>query len=122
MTTTPFQAKVEITLAPGHGGENGWIPVPAGKTLVIEYVSGEAFMPTGQKALFGVEVDQGSGAMRHYLGAHAAGAFGSADYYWASTPAKFYAKGGTQVNLRADRDLATGSAKFRLALSGYLQS
>ena len=122
MPTTPFQAKVEINLASGHGGENGWIAVPARKTLVIEYVSGEAFMPRGQKALFSVEVDQGSGAVRHYLGSQPAGAFGGKDYFWASTPAKFYAKGGTQVNLRADRDLATGTAKFRLALSGYLQS
>jgi hypothetical protein len=122
MTHTPFQAHVEITLAPTHGGENGWVSVPAGKKLVIEYLSGEAFMPTGQKALFSVEVDQGSGAVRHYLGTHAVGAFGSADYFWVSTPAKFYAKGGTKVNLRADRDIATGTATFRLSLSGHLES
>jgi hypothetical protein len=48
-----FQAHVEISLGPQHGGENGVVQVPGGKCLVIDYISGEAFMPTGQKALFG---------------------------------------------------------------------
>ena len=121
MALTPFQAHVEITLAPGQGGENGWVAVPKGKSLVIDYVSGEAFMPTGQKALFSILVDQGSGAVRHYLGTHAVGAFGPSDYFWVSTPSKFYAKGGTKVDLRADRDIATGTATFRLSLSGHLE-
>lgn len=78
-------------------------------------------MPTGQKALFSVEIAEGTGYLRHYLGTHAQGAFGTQDYFWVSTPIKLYGKGGTQVNLRADRDLATGTAKFRLSLSGHLE-
>jgi len=119
--TTPFQATVNISLAPGHGGENGWVNVPAGKRLVIEFVSGEAFMPTGQKALFGIVVQNASGTVRHYLGTHAVGSFGGQDYFWVSTPAKFYADAATKVDLRADRDLTTGTATFRLSLSGYLE-
>ena len=50
----PFQAAVEIKLPPGTGGENGFVQVPKGKRLVIEYASGEGFLPTGQKCLFSV--------------------------------------------------------------------
>jgi hypothetical protein len=35
----PFQAKVRIDLPPGQCCENGFVDVPAGKRLVIEYAS-----------------------------------------------------------------------------------
>ena len=121
MPQIPYQATVDITVGPNFGGQNGFVTVPAGHTLVIEYVSGEAFLPAGQKGLFSILVDQGSGPVRHYLGANTTGTFGAPDYFWVSTPAKFYAKGGTQLDLRADRDIATGTATFRISISGYLE-
>ena len=49
----PFQQQVEIDLPEGTGGQNGFVNVPAGKRLVIEYISSEGFLPSGQKMLFG---------------------------------------------------------------------
>ena len=116
-----FQKHVEITVPANFGGENGVFQVPKGKCLVIEYISGEAFMPHGQKALFGIITTVGGVQVRHYLGTHAVGAFGGQDYYWVSGPARIYADKGTNVTLRADRDIATGVATFRFSVSGHLE-
>jgi hypothetical protein len=116
-----FQKHVEIAVPATFGGENGVFNVPKDKCLVIEYISGEAFMPTGQKALFGIITTAGGTQVRHYLGTHALGAFGGDDYYWVSGPASIYADPGTEVTLRADRDIATGTATFRMSISGHLE-
>jgi len=116
-----FQTHVEITVPANFGGENGTFQVPGDECLVIEYISAEAFMPQGQKALFGIITTAGGVQVRHYLGTNAVGAFGSADYFWVSTPAKIYADPGTTVTLRADRDVATGTSSFRFSVSGRLR-
>lgn len=81
----PFQAAVDISMPAGFGGQNGFVTVPAKKRLVIEYVSGEAFMPTGQKCLFSVITTIGGAATgtRHYLDTDAMGTFGAPDYFRA---------------------------------------
>ena len=116
-----FQRHVEISVPPTFGGENGVVNVPTGKCLVIEYISGEAFMPQGQKALFGIITTAGGTQVRHYLGTHALGAFGGNDYYWVSGASTISADPGTSVTLRADRDVTTGTAKFRMSISGRLE-
>jgi hypothetical protein len=116
-----FQTHVEVNVPANFAGQNGVFAVPKGKCLVIEYVSAEAFMPTGQKALFGIITTVGGTQVRHYLGTHAVTAFGANDYYWVSGPTSIYASPGTQVTLRADRDAATGAAVFRFSISGHLE-
>lgn len=116
-----FQTHVEITVPVNFGGQNGTFQVPKGKCLVIEYISGEAFMPHGQKALFGIIATVAGVQVRHYLGTHAVSAFGGEDYFWVSGPATIYADPDTTVTLRADRDIATGTATFRFSVSGRLQ-
>ena len=103
-----FQMHVEIVVPVNFGGENRVFKVPPGKCLVVDYISGEAFMPNGQKALFGIITTAGGVQVRHYLGTNAAGAFGGQGYFWVSGPAHIYADPGTNVTLRADRDIATG--------------
>ncbi len=115
-----FQTHLEIVVPVSFGGENGVFKVPPGKCLVIDYVSGEAFMPNGQKALFGIITTAGGVQVRHYLGTNAAAAFGGQDYFWVSGPVHIYADPGTNVTLRADRDIATGTATFRFSVSGHL--
>jgi hypothetical protein len=115
-----FQKHVEIVVPVSFGGENGVLQVPKGKCLVIDYVSGEAFLPHGQKALFGIITTAGGVQVRHYLGTNAAGAFGGQDHFWVSGPAQIYADPGTNVTLRADRDMVTGTATFRFSVSGHL--
>jgi len=120
----PFQANVSISLPPGTGGQNGFVTVPAGKRLVIEYVSGQAFLPTGQKALFSVIVSlqgQSTGTW-HYLESTAIGTFGGEDCFQCGRPVKLYADAGNTVMLRTDRDLASGTGQSRMTLSGHLIS
>jgi len=118
----PFQAAVEIRVPNGFGGENGSVTVPKGKRLVIEYVSGEAFLPTGQKGLFSVIVSlQGQAAgTRHYLESIPMGKFGAPDYFRAGQVVRLYADQGTNVMLRIDRDIAAGDGLARMSLSGHL--
>ncbi len=118
----PFQANVSISLPSGTEGQNGFVTVPAGKRLVIEYVSGQAFLPSGQKALFSAIVSlqgQNTGTW-HYLESTAVGPFGGQDCFQCGRPVKLYADAGTTVMLRTDRDSPTGSGQSRMTLSGHL--
>jgi hypothetical protein len=118
----PFQAAVEIKLPNGTGGENGFVTVPNGKRLVIEYASGEAFLPAGQKCLFSVITSlkgQTTGT-RHYLESVPLGHFGAPDYFRAAQVVRLYADAGSTVMLRADRDIATGEGLARMSISGHL--
>jgi hypothetical protein len=116
-----FQTHIEIVVPPNFAGENGFFDVPKDKCNLIEYVSGEAYMPTGQKALFGIITTAGGTQVRHYLGTNALEQFGANDYYWVSGPAYIYADPGTTVTLRADRDADTDTATFRMSVSGRLE-
>jgi hypothetical protein len=119
--TNPFQASANIDLPDGTGGQNGFVKVPDGKRLVIEYVSGEAFLPAGQNGVFSVitlVAGQTTGTEHHL--ATAAVKFGASDIFRAGQVVRLYADPGTTVTLRADRDLAKGAGKARMSLSGQL--
>ncbi len=120
----PFQASVQVSLPAGTEGQNGFVTVPAGKRLVIEYVSGQAFLPSGQKALFSVIVSlqgQSTGTW-HYLESTVVGPFGSQDCFQCGRMVKLYADAGNTVMLRTDRDSPTGAGLSRMTLSGHLIS
>ncbi|MGB8910102.1 MAG: hypothetical protein WCC84_15260 [Candidatus Cybelea sp.] len=117
-----FQAAVQIDLPNGTEGQNGFVAVPSGKRLVIEYVSGEAFLPTGQTCLFSVITTIGGASVgtSHYLVSYAMGNFGAPDCFVAGQVVRLFADPGTTVMLRADRDAASGAGIARMSLSGQL--
>ena len=122
MFTNPFQISLPLSLPNGTGGQNAAFQVPAGKRLVIEYVSGDALMPTGQKCLFSIFTSlagQATGT-QHVLETVALGKFGATDQFRTAQVVRLYADPGTNVTLRADRDLATGTATARMSLAGQL--
>jgi hypothetical protein len=118
----PFQATVEIKLPPQQGGQNGFVTVPKGKRLIIEYVSGEAFLPAGQKALFSVITSLAGDhtGTRHYLQSTTPGKFGAQEFFSAGQVVNLYADEGTTVMLRADRDSGSGEGIARMSLCGRL--
>lgn len=120
----PFQASVEISLPAGTEGQNGFVTVPAGKRLVIQYVSGQAFLPSGQKALFSVIVSlQGQKVgTTHYLESTVVGPFGSQDCFQCGRMVQLYADAGNTVMLRTDRNSPAGAGLSRMSLSGHLVS
>ncbi len=120
----PFQASVEISLPPGTEGQNGFVNVPTGKRLVIEYVSGQAFLPSGQKALFSVIVSlqgQTTGTW-HYLESTVVGPFGSQECFQCGRMVRLYADPGTTVMLRTDRNSPADTGLSRMTLSGHFVS
>ena len=122
MADQPFQAHVEISLPAGTGGQNGFVSVPAGKRLLIEWVSGESFLPTGQKCLFSITTSLAGepSGKRHYLNSTQMGPFGSQDLARTGQVVALAADGGTSVMLRADRNTATGQGLARMSLAGRL--
>ena len=118
----PFQERVEFTLEPGVGAWAGFVAVPAGKRLVIEYISGQAFLPIGQKATFSVLLSlQGQATDTwHFLESSSVGTIGGEDCFQCGRPVRLYADAETSVTLRTDRDVAVGTGISRMTLSGYL--
>lgn len=118
----PFQAAVEIKLPPNQEGQNGFITVPKGKRLIIEYVSGEAFLPAGQKAVFSVITSLAGDhtGTSHYLQSTSPGKFGAQEFFCTGQVVNLFADGGTTVMLRADRDSGAGEGIARMSLCGQL--
>lgn len=117
----PFQNHFEVTLPVGNEGQNCSFKVPKDKRLVIEYISGEGFIPLPQKMIFGLICTASGNQVRHYLGSQTVGSFGGQSYFWNSGMVKFYADPGSTVTLRVDRDHPENQAIARMSLSGYLE-
>jgi hypothetical protein len=120
----PFQS-LNGSMAPGTEGLNLSFTVPAGKTLVIEYVSGNCFVPAGQTCVLFLltEVNGATTVTQFNVPTAGVGAFGGGNVLWrAGQQVLLYADGGKTVTLRADRNSATGSAApIVMSLSGHLQ-
>ena len=124
-TVTPFQIVLNGTMSPGTEGLNLTFTAPAGKTLVIEYVSGNCFVPSGQSCVLSIltEVGAAKTGTPFNLDTDNVGAFGGGNDLWrAGQQVLLYAAGGTTVTLRVDRNASTGSAApIVMSLSGHLQ-
>ena len=112
-------------MPPGTEGLNLSFTVPAGKTLVIEYVSGNWFVPAGQTCVLSLltEVNGATTGTQFNVPTAGVGAFGGGNVLWrAGQQVLLYADGGKTVTLRADRNSATGSATpIVMSRSGHLQ-
>jgi hypothetical protein len=104
--------------------------VPAGKRLVIEYVSAEACLLPGVAALFSISTSVGGQYVTHYLpGTPPANSPGSVQFGCNASPSSFvtagaqvriYADAGTTIQGEAARNPVTGVINADLAISGYL--
>jgi hypothetical protein len=103
--------------------------IPAGKRVVIEFVTATAKLPSGQM----IELDistyvrwtKADGAVQEELVSHAFvpvnKVSGAKDWYVLSEATKIYASGGTAIFLIATRSAATGVANVRVNISGYFE-
>ncbi len=94
--------------------------VPAGKRLVIEYVSILAQAPTGQKLFAQITVFVDSVGQNHFITLTPQGAFSSTDVFTAAQPTRLYADAGTNVTASLFRNATTGVVGNTVAISGYL--
>jgi hypothetical protein len=120
-----FQATFNGKMAAGTEGLNLTFTVPSGKQLVIEYVAGNCFVPSGQTCVLSIFTQAGtaSSPIQFNVQTDGVGAFGGGDVLWrAGQKVKLYAKAGSIVTLRADRNSPTGAATITFfSLSGYLE-
>ena len=96
--------------------------VPAGKRLVIEYLSVSAQVPPGQHLEFAqILTNQGSGGTFHDTLVHRQpdAVIGDA-IFRAVHDLRLYAAGGTQVQVMVRRNSGIGTAFYGVSISGYL--
>ncbi|HEV7501620.1 MAG TPA: hypothetical protein VGQ33_16510 [Vicinamibacteria bacterium] len=118
----PFQQKVRIVLPDGQCCDNGFVNVPAGKRLVIEYASATGLANGTQSFVFEVGTLVNGETMlnkTHYLPVIQQIQDGNTQAIAGQT-VRFYAdEGAGRVMLRASRTGA-GEATVYMTVSGHL--
>lgn len=117
----PFQAGSSCSTT-SDGCFGSFITVPAGKRLVIEYMSMLADIPAGQVALWQVRTTVG-GQHVHFLPQSApavAGFIGSPGVAAVSQQVRLYADPGSVLILSFTRNGTGTQAHFDATISGYL--
>lgn len=118
---TPFQwGASNVQFNPEHSGGSASFTVPDGKRLVIEYVTGNLFLDSGEFVLFSVSTTVNGVLVGHQMlltPMGPAGGFGKS--YTSSHRTVLYADPGTDVVLYGANTLA-GPAAMHVSVSGYL--
>ena len=118
-----FSKQLELTWNYTDFGTNRLtFTVPAGEQLVIENVSGEAFLPSGQHPLFFVDAVHNSFADQHVSPTLFQGSMPSLgeDIYAANDSVKYYFDAGVTMFVYALRDQTPGDASGFITVEGYL--
>ena len=102
----------------------GTYTVPAGKRLVLEYVSLEGYLPLNQRMLFGMSVGVNNQGTIHFLSSTHQGTFldGATQYeeFVASQPVAIFVNAGVDIEPFVRRSAATGHGHYEGTLFGYL--
>jgi hypothetical protein len=117
-----FEATVTLNVADGVSGANGFVSIPAGKRLVIQYASAYGTAPSGQILNFSVQtmLTGDSVFTPHYLPAAQQNADVVTNTFEAGTAVHLYCD-TPQVLLRVDRgSVVMGPVTAFLSISGYL--
>ena len=117
-TREPFSQVLSNTFAQQGSGLIGF-QVPDGKRLVIEFISGLAEVPAGEKCVVRIQAIANSIPYNHYLTATYQATFANSDDFVISQPITMSADPSTTVNLQWTRS-GNGTAAFIFNVSGYL--
>ena len=115
----PFQKMLVATLDGSEFNETVSFTVPAGKRLVIETVSANAAMPTGQKAIINVATVGGGQNGRAWLALAEQGNVSGLDRYAVAQSLRMYADPLTTVAFQVVRSGAASTASFNFSVAGY---
>jgi hypothetical protein len=112
-----FQREVDVGIDPGHSHGFANIDVPAGKRLVIEYLSGRAasaaLEATQVDLSITTDVDGSAGFYKYFLDEKAPGS------WVVNEPVRIYATSGP-ISLVSFRTPDTASLGFTVTISGHL--
>ena len=116
----PFQANFQFFIQDGSFGSSQSLIVPAGKQLVIEYISADSGVPTGQLARIGLYTSINGQFSLHYVVTNRLGAVGNGDdEFVAGQPTTIYADQGTEVQVGFSKNAGQGFANCSVTLSGH---
>jgi hypothetical protein len=113
---TPFQREFGMRLDPGQIGGEDHVTIPAGKTLVVEFVSAFTELPAGEQPIR-LAIESGFGAVVELLSNFAASGR-ARDVFITSQQIRLYARG--QITIGFNRDVTTGEAAVFGHVIGYL--
>ena len=118
----PFQAAASTTETGTNVSTLNVATVPAGKRLVIEFVSMTGQVPAGQHLeIMEITTSSGLGGVSHAFVIHTQPDAVSGDaLFRANQSLKLYANAGTQVSALFRRSSTLGLANYHLTISGYL--
>jgi hypothetical protein len=114
-----------INLNDGDGGNTTFFSeVPAGKRLVIEQISLDGYVPTGQiwqRAVIGV--DRGNSTLTFDIEVKPRGpdpfSNGARDQFASSQQVRLYADAGSTPSFFVQRSNSAGTARMQMTISGY---
>jgi hypothetical protein len=120
-----FQATVDFNAGSNDSGAGRAVAftVPAGKRLVIETISGQIFVPTGQQVTITVGAQVGGSEAFYFLpfDSKLANDPPNNDTYIGTFSVRIYADAGNSVFLDVHRSSSQGDAQFGIVtFSGYL--
>jgi hypothetical protein len=120
MSDQPFQAGTLVSVPNGQLlGVAVVTTVPAGKRLVIEFVSALVFVPAAQHVVE-LSLQSPPGSYSHYLTPVPLGRNGLNDEFVASQSLRLYANAGQRVQVAVSRTGSNGPASALVSLSGVL--
>ena len=114
-TSPYFQIQMGISLDQSPVGVASF-PVPAGKRLVIEYVSASGVVPAGQSLIYSVS----TGSVEHLIPVTQQAPDAYAVICVAGQQTRLYAEPGSTVVLGVQRTGFGGSASANISISGTL--
>lgn len=120
--TTAFQATIIGNWGDGDGIAQGTLAIPAGKRLVVEFVSITISLVLGQSVVDTLVTSTVDGVQVSYrLAVSANSSFPTSPFsHTVDKPVRIYSDGGTSLNVSIARTPASGGASFTVAISGYL--
>jgi hypothetical protein len=111
----PFQHALNLTMNAGESFSFAQVAIPAGKLLVVEYVSGLATLPSGQQMKWLYINTAPTSLFEHILPFNLQSA---SQIFIASGPVRMYLMGGLEIGVA--RNGTAGSAPVEASITGYL--
>jgi hypothetical protein len=121
---TLVEAVANSGSASGHLDLDLSTVVPAGKQLVVEFVSTSSEMPPGQKPhpVIVILNNVGSAVVQHYPVTHFQLNYGGADIHKSADPARMHLPRNLTLRVALLRDGTAGTARCFFGISGHLEA
>jgi hypothetical protein len=123
-----FNTLVEAVANPGNASGHLDLDlstlVPAGKQLVVEFVSTSSEMPPGQKPhpVIVILNKVGSAVVQHYLVTQFQLNYSGADIYKSADPVRMHLPRNLTLRVVLIRDATVGTARCFFGISGYIEA